>query len=572
MGMALLLVCLRRDTVLPILGQRGTGRWFLGLAVFQTTAIVLSAILSSAPNTVITGTVFRRFGLLTQLSVMTIGLIAASLVGRRTHVRSWLLKSMVLAGAIESCYAIAQYAGFDPLLSQDLYFAYGILRPPATMGNAMYLSGLLLIPCLISLSLLFEEQDKRMKGIYVLALVLHIPALILSGTRSALAGLVIGVLYLMARIWRTLTKRAISVFGGALVVLCLALLAFLMGNAGARFRDRVNQWVTDSRGGPRLLLWRDTIAMIPAAGLTGTGPDTFMRSFPRYESTELSRLYPDFVNEAPHNVFLDYLVTQGPIGLISFTGFLILAFVSSERGRREARFAMSGMQAALIGSTIWLFFANLTVANALYLQILLSLMIAADLPDAVVEPRRPAGLIGPALRVSGAAAAVFACFCVAWSDYHLNVARSHLAIGSLEAAQEDYHAAIRFAFPDTGMDEWYSELLAKYAVAATPALSAMAWNEAESASARAEVYSDQPATACYQSALISLVQGKPESGEQELRKAMAYAPNWYQPHLLLARLLIREGRKADGDEQGRVAIWLSGKLNSQVEAALKQPI
>ena len=91
-------------------------------------------------------------------------------------------------------------------------------------------------------------------------------------------------------------------------------LAFYFSPAGLKLRAR-GQWeLEDLRGGARLLLWRDSLRMARERSLLGFGPDTFGVEFPRYQSVELSRAYPDFYHESPHNIFLDALVSQGVPG------------------------------------------------------------------------------------------------------------------------------------------------------------------------------------------------------------------------------------------------------------------
>src|SRR5205085_296548 len=59
--------------------------------------------------------------------------------------------------------------------------------------------------------------------------------------------------------------------------------------------------------------------------LAGFGPEIFATEFPRYESTELARAYPDFYHESPHNIFLDALTRSGVAGLFLLLGFCGLA-------------------------------------------------------------------------------------------------------------------------------------------------------------------------------------------------------------------------------------------------------
>jgi Tfp pilus assembly protein PilF len=99
----------------------------------------------------------------------------------------------------------------------------------------------------------------------------------------------------------------------------------------------------------------------------------------------------------------------------------------------------------------------------------------------------------------------------------------------------------------------------------------MALSLSAKASARAEVYSDEPAAACYQSALLAVSTGDVSLVERKLRASIGYAPMWYRPHLLLAELLEQIGRSDEAAREGRIAVSLAGTLEQQVRDALKDP-
>src|SRR6516225_4181333 len=91
---------------------------------------------------------------------------------------------------------------------------------------------------------------------------------------------------------------------------------------GEGLRQRLHQ-STQDLGGPRLLVWKDTLRLAGARALTGSGPETFPIAFPRFESRAFYRRYPDFQQESPHNIFLDTGASQGITGLLGL--FLVIA-------------------------------------------------------------------------------------------------------------------------------------------------------------------------------------------------------------------------------------------------------
>ena len=69
----------------------------------------------------------------------------------------------------------------------------------------------------------------------------------------------------------------------------------------------------------------------------GTGIETFSSNFPRFQSRELARAYPDFYHESPHNMFLDAFGAQGVLGLAALAGLNALGFYAGWKGRTQKR-------------------------------------------------------------------------------------------------------------------------------------------------------------------------------------------------------------------------------------------
>src|SRR5438270_254490 len=69
--------------------------------------------------------------------------------------------------------------------------------------------------------------------------------------------------------------------------------------------------------------------------LFGIGPETFGGEFRRTESPELSRAYPDFLQETPHNIFIDTACSQGFIGLSILVGVLVTGYFAGLAQSKE---------------------------------------------------------------------------------------------------------------------------------------------------------------------------------------------------------------------------------------------
>jgi O-antigen ligase len=281
---------------------------FFAVLAAQAAAILLATAFSTHRWFSLYGSTWRRDGIFAELAVLIFAAAAASaLATDPSRLRLWLRITALTAGPV-AIYAILQYFGIDPLLAPSGYqFGEGkfmIVRPPATLGHASYLATYLLYAVFAGAALVRKEMG-IWRNAAVATMVLALFALVLSGTRAAVVGLIAGVVFVAAR--EHINRR--WVFAAAAIVAVLA--AFYISPAGERLRARVFWSSEDMLGGSRLLLWRDTLWMSTQRWIAGYGPETFALEFPRHQSLELARKYPDFYHESPHNIFIDALVSKG---------------------------------------------------------------------------------------------------------------------------------------------------------------------------------------------------------------------------------------------------------------------
>jgi len=188
--------------------------YLIGVGVMFS-SLVVSTALSNAPALSLAGTTWRRYGLVSQLAIGVVGVAAASLAAQSRGAAKLMVRTVVAAGCITAAYAIVQSAGFDPILSPLLYttrLLQDVARPPSTLGHALYLAGFLLIPALCAATLALECRGAA-SLLYGGASILRAVAIVLSGTRSAVLGLIIGAILLAASVrtvlpWRKLRSWA----------------------------------------------------------------------------------------------------------------------------------------------------------------------------------------------------------------------------------------------------------------------------------------------------------------------------------------------------------------------------
>ncbi|MBV8817857.1 MAG: O-antigen ligase family protein [Acidobacteriaceae bacterium] len=544
---------------------------FYLLLILATASLVTSSVFSGQVWVSLAGTAWRRLGAIEQVIILAIAaVVAARVYADRTTVRPLML-GMESAGALASIYAILQYAGWDPLIPASVY-TLGLpaaVRPPATLTQATYFATFLLGPISIAAWFRLRETSWRWKRAHEAVLCATIVALILSGTRAALVGLVAGAcIFLYSERARFFKGRSLIRAGWIALTGAAVLMAFVLSPAGTPMRARIAQWTSDRAGGPRLLVWRDSLPLVAQHPLLGIGPERFEGEFRRVESLDLARAFPDYYHESPHNLFLEIAVGQGLIGLVAWVGLLgygcWLGIACLRRGETEA----TPLCAALIAMLIALQFCPLTLTNELYVLPLSATLVALSAPKIAIEPRR--AVPGRIVTASARAASVGLVF-VAWAYAEqatlYDLTESRASKRDLAGAERSYEAAREFPMP--GADLAVSQQVATIAQRSSPPVRVGALRLAEQAAEAAELNSADGFNGLYESAMLEVVSGNIHGAETKLREVVDAAPTWYRPRMALASVLWWERQNEEAEREADTALNCAGRMQANVRRTLQ---
>jgi len=477
---------------------------------FLLAASAVAAILATHSWRSIYGSTWRRDGLIVEIAIF----VLVSGIGEPRN----LLRAVTWVSIPVAIYAILQYFGIDPLLAPAGYhFGAGeftIVRPPSTLGHAGYLATFLLF------AVFAAAAEKSRWGFLPMALCIF--AIVLSGTRAALLGLVVGAVLVA-------TRRAV-------VIAVAAIAVFYFSPPGAMLRARVHWAREDSLGGARLLLWRDTLRMASHRPILGYGPETFSREFLKSESLELERAYPDFYHESPHNIFLDALVSKGLLGLIPLVCIVAFALIRA-RGPTGAAF---------VAMLVSLQFTTFTIPTELCFYLCARLLLR-DAAPVVHWKFWPLGI--PFL--------AFAVY-LTTGDALLASARRAIDHGDASKAIVQIDRARKWG---ASADVYFSRRLAGER-------NFPAWLSALHCASLAPQTADDPQNALLNLAALQAVANDAPGVERTLREAIHAAPNWYKPHWLLAQVLEREGRNEEARVEAQAAIDRDGGKHPEVRATL----
>jgi tetratricopeptide (TPR) repeat protein len=481
------------------------------------------------------------------------------------------LRVFAVGGMAAAIYGILQYFGVDPLLPSESYHIgegeWTIVRTPGTLGHAGYFATYLLTAVFWALALAQSETSRFWSRFATAAAVLGAFAIVLSGTRGALLGLVAGGA--LALVWRRprIDRRVLA---GALLA-AVALAGFYYSPWGEKLRGRARWSIEDAYGGGRLLLWRDSLRMYAAGPwLFGTGLETYSAEFPAFLSPELARAYPNRYYESPHNIVLDALTAQGLFGLLFLTGMAAVAAAAARRLRGSgSRAAGPWLAAAFVAALCSDQFLVFTIPTALCLYLGVAFLVVASVRESE-EAAQPAPRWG--FLAAAPAALLLAIFAaqLAVADVLLLRAQRHAGAGEIAAAIREYERA-RVVEPwGMSVDLWFSRWMLEAAQkGVTPAERESAWKAAIVAGERA---AGEPAAgqagerqaARYNLAVLHGLQDDAQRAEAALRRTIETAPTWYKPRWMLAQLLRETGRREEALREAERAYELNGGENEEV--------
>ncbi|MCF7820026.1 MAG: O-antigen ligase family protein [Candidatus Pacebacteria bacterium] len=221
--------------------------------------------------------------------------------------------TIALSSLLVSIYAVSQFFGFDFMSWKESAEGY---RAFSTLGQPNYLGLFLLLSWPTYFYLIFKSRSKVNSIFIGLALLLNLLALVLSFSRGSwLAFLLIFIAFL----WWLAKKKNIfkpkKILLGGLII--LAFLAFLSSNS--MLKDRLNNFFSGPAVSVRWLHFQAAGSKFIDKPILGHGlehQDNLFRSDlnKKWALYEKLNIYMD----RAHNVFLDYLVVGGALGLIFF--------------------------------------------------------------------------------------------------------------------------------------------------------------------------------------------------------------------------------------------------------------
>src|SRR3989344_44404 len=228
------------------------------------------------------------------------------------------------AAFIASLYAITQLLGWFPMHQGD--------RPDSTLGNATYLAGYLLFHVFIAGFLFLRAEGNLVRYAYAALGILYAAVVYLTASRGAFLGLLAGsiIAAVIVILWGREHRRARQwALGSIIAVVALVGLFFAVKDTTFVRENHVLGRLASislEAGKSRFLIWNMAWEGFKDRPLLGWGQEGFNFVFNTYYDPKMYDQESWF--DRVHNVFLDWLIAAGILGLISSLSLYAVAFLS----------------------------------------------------------------------------------------------------------------------------------------------------------------------------------------------------------------------------------------------------
>ena len=343
-----------------------------------------------------------------------------------TAERDWRIffHTSLAASVIVAFYAALQLAG-------RFTIHQGGTRVDASLGNATYLAAYLLFHLFFLLWFFLQSEKRWWKAGYAAVFLFEVFILYHTATRGAILGL-LGGLFLLGvflAIAGRGTMRRFAAWAIGVAVLLPAIFFLVKDASFVRKSDVLSRFSaispTEVTTQARFTIWKMAFKGWEERPILGWGQESFTYVFSKYYEPSLWRQEPWF--DRAHNVFLDWLISGGILGLAAYLAMYAAAgwVLFRSLGTGSMGVPAVGVLGSLLAAH---FFENLFVFDNLVSYLLFFAVLAclhaassgpalAGAPQAGESPRgrrrplrRPASSVATLTVTAGAVAAFLAVF------------------------------------------------------------------------------------------------------------------------------------------------------------------
>ncbi len=291
--------------------------WIFIFVISMLAVLILSTVFSVDANRSMWSNFERMEGLVGHMHLFLFFLMLISVFKTKLD-WWWFFHVSFVVSLIVGSYAVLQLLGKLPIHQ-------GGDRIDASLGNATYLAVYLLFHLFLLLYYYLKTPATGWKIIYGAVFVLHAVLLYNTATRGAILGLMGGLLVFGVLFWLSSNEKKYRFAAAGIVMGVLALAggyyllsdtAFVKNNfVLVRFRDIS---LKDAGQQSRFIIWNMAYEGFKEQPILGWGLENFNLVFNKYYDPRLYTQEPWF--DRAHNVFFDWLIAGGILGLLAYLG------------------------------------------------------------------------------------------------------------------------------------------------------------------------------------------------------------------------------------------------------------
>lgn len=251
-------------------------------------------------------------------------------------------------------------------------------RLDATIGNSAYFAVFCLMFIFIAALLWSQRTSAKRSWFYPSLIVLNIIGLFYSGTRGTMIGLLVGGFVTLGIMAQKEKGRMRKVLVGSLVAMVIAVSSIFIFKDTAFIKSSptlarlASISPNDITGASRLSMWKISYEAWLERPLLGYGQDNFSYIFARkFLPEKMCNLEPWY--DRSHDVFFDWLVAGGALGLLAY---LSLYGVALWLMWRKENHVPLREKAILTGAIVGYFIHNIFVFDNLTSYILFAALLA----------------------------------------------------------------------------------------------------------------------------------------------------------------------------------------------------
>ncbi|MFN3550516.1 MAG: O-antigen ligase family protein, partial [Endomicrobiia bacterium] len=229
---------------------------------------------------------------------------AISLINKKHYKR--LFNFFVFGSFLAVIYGLLQHYGGTWILQVPKYD-----RVMSMFGNPIFFAAYLINFLPVIFGLYIVEEDKNIKFLYFLVLVISLIVLYHTKTRAAFLGIFFAGMFFVYNIYSSKSKLKY------LLIILIIFFIFVLLSRSIWLRQQAH-----------LLIWRDTLKMWVSKPLFGIGLGKFHTEFVNFASEELRSIWPEknFIINDAHNEYVQFLAENGIVGFLVFVLVIFLFF------------------------------------------------------------------------------------------------------------------------------------------------------------------------------------------------------------------------------------------------------